>query len=92
MKCNCICHFNHKSVFQVSEGRTMGCGTCDFTGKVEIMETGGTTFYPITEKCKAKFIKTPWGKAEVVMTSEKGKTKIFMGKERYKHLTNPERN
>ena len=40
---------------------------------------------------KAKFIKTPWGKAEVIMTSKKGKTKILMNKERYKHLTNQSR-
>ncbi|MEK6880109.1 MAG: hypothetical protein AABY22_10895 [Nanoarchaeota archaeon] len=37
-------------------------------------------------------ITTPWGKAEVAIVSEKGKTKIFMDKGRYKHLTNPDRN
>ena len=41
---------------------------------------------------KAKIIKTPWGKAELIMSFTKGKNKIYMGKERYKHLTNPERN
>lgn len=92
MKCNCICHFDQKSVFQVPEGRIMGCGTCNFIGKAEIMKTGGATFYPITEECKAKFINTPWGKAEVAMTSEKGKVKVYMSKERYKHLTNLDRN
>ena len=43
---------------------------------------------------KAKFIKTPWGKAEVAMTFnfKTRKTKVYMSRERYKHLTNPDRN
>ena len=41
---------------------------------------------------KAKIIKTPWGTAEVAMTSTRGKVKVYMSRERYKHLTNPERN
>lgn len=44
---------------------------------------------------KAKFVKTPWGKSELIMTStkvgKKWKTKIHMGEERYKHLTNLDR-
>lgn len=30
--CDCICHFNPKSMTDTAEGKAMGCGTCDFTG------------------------------------------------------------
>lgn len=45
---------------------------------------------------KKKIINTPWGKAEVIMTMTKDidrlLVKLYMEKERYKHLTNLYRN
>jgi hypothetical protein len=55
-KCDCICHFDSRSVGDTAEGKKIGCGQCNFTGMTNYFAKGENRQpfgrpQPFTEKC-----------------------------------------